>query len=339
MRITNTEYGSFILIAFTIILASSIFSPLQAQRITGNLDQMDTDFVVNEDMLIETSWRYQKTTHAVTGEDIHNADDDYDYYLNLKYDYTYEYYLNGKRNKGTWLLNDESNELYYNFRNIKWWRIADLSEQELILEFTIGKGVFYYFFTRVDYKDTPFQRPINELPRVKVKEKGRKGIFGRKKDKPKKTLTLKKDEKTPIEIQMIGGGFYGGINPMVKNFIHIKTNGRCIIEQESLQDGESKRVLDIPRSDLEKFVAFAESKDFFKFDRTYDCVSGDCMRRKRKKPTPIPLRLSIRYGDQYHIVIISIYGEDDLAYGRKYVKYPKELDLIVEGIYKMTQEY
>ena len=81
---------------------------------------------------------------------------------NLKFDYTYEYYLNGKTDKGTWLLNDESNELYYNFRNIKWWKIVQLDDTELVLAFKIGNGTFHYSFEKVDYRDTPFQKPINE---------------------------------------------------------------------------------------------------------------------------------------------------------------------------------
>jgi hypothetical protein len=299
------------------------------------------DFDVDENMLMNTNWRYTRTTHEATGESIHTASKSYQYYLNLKFDYTYESYLNGKTSKGTWLLNDESNELYYNFRNIKWWKIVQLDEKELVLAFSIGNGVFHYSFEKVKYKDTPFQKPINELPTVNVKEKDRKGLFGRrKKDKPKKKLVRKKkkgEDLVPIEIQMIGGGFYGGLNPMIKDYVHIKTNGRCIKEQESLQDGATKDVFDIDRANLEKFVAFATSKNFFEFDRSYDCVSGDCIKRKRKKPTPIPLRLSIRHGEDYHIVIISIYGRDEEARGRQYVEYPPEIDLLVQGVRKLIE--
>ena len=136
----------------------------------------------------------------------------------------------------------------------------------------------------------------------------------------------------------MGGGFYGGLNPMVKDYIQIKSNGRCIKEQESLQDGLVKETKTIKRADLEKFAEFAMSKKFFEFDRSYDCLSGDCMSRKRKKPTPIPLRLAIRYGKEYHIVVISIYGKDELARGRNYVKYPPEIDVIVEGIRKLVEQ-
>ncbi len=305
-----------------------------AQKITGDISKMQNEFKVDENLLMATNWRYVKAALAETGEAIHTADDNYDYFLSLKYDYTYEYYLNGKRDKGTWLLNDESNELYYNFRNIKWWEIVEFSETELILEFKIGTREYNYIFERVEYKDTPFQQAANNLPVVKVNDRKAR----RRAKKPKKTLknVSKKEELIPIEIQLAGGGFYGGLNPIVKDFVHIKTSGRYIKEQESLQNGSVKRVDDVEREDLERLVQFIESKGFFDYDRTYDCVAGDCIKRKRKKPTPIPLRLSVRYGDEYNIVIVTIYGRDDRR--GDYVQYPKELDMIVAGINKLIGE-
>lgn len=294
---------------------------------------------VKEDMLMNTSWRYRQTIHAATGESIHEASDDYQYFLHLKFDYTYENYLNGKKVKGTWLLNGGSNELYYDFRNIKWWRIDKITESELTLAFELGEEEYYYTYERVEYEETPFQKPLNELPTVRVNRK-RRGWwpFGRRNRKPKTFVAKSEEQLVPIEIQMAGGGFYGGIDPVVKNYIHIKPNGRCIKEVESLQNGLTKQTFDIPRENLVKFAEFVSSKAFFDMDRSYDCVSSECIRRKRIKPTPIPLRLSVRYGDQYHIVVISIYGYDDETNGRKLVKYPPEIDAIVEGVHKLIEQ-
>lgn len=289
---------------------------------------------------MNTNWHYRQTILAATDEAIHEASDDYQYYLHLKFDYTFEHYLNGKKEKGTWLLNGSSNELYYDFRNIKWWRIVSVTDTELKLAFEIGEEVYYYRYERVRYEDTPFQRPLNELPTVRVNRK-RRGWwpFGRNREKPKKEFVTKKEEElVPIEIQMAGGGFYGGIDPVVKNYIHIKPNGRCIKELESLQNGLTKQTFDVPREHLVKFAEFVASKQFFDMDRSYDCVSMDCIKRKRTKPTPIPLRLSVRYGDQYHIVVIAIYGYDDETNGRKMVQYPPEIDAIVEGVYKLIEQ-
>lgn len=289
---------------------------------------------------MNTNWHYRQTILEATDEVIHEASSDYQYYLHLKFDYTFEHYLNGKKEKGTWLLNGSSNELYYDFRNIKWWRIVSVTDTELKLAFEIGEEVYYYRYERVRYEDTPFQRPLNELPTVRVNRK-RRGWwpFGRNREKPKKEFVTKKEEElVPIEIQMAGGGFYGGIDPVVKNYIHIKPNGRCIKELESLQNGLTKQTFDVPREHLVKFAEFVASKQFFDMDRSYDCVSMDCIKRKRTKPTPIPLRLSVRYGDQYHIVVIAIYGYDDETNGRKMVQYPPEIDAIVEGVYKLIEQ-
>ena len=324
----------FLPICLFVLISILPASRSYAQKITGDVSKMHNEFKVDENLLMATNWRYVKTALAETAEAIHTADDNYDYFLSLKYDYTYEYYLNGKRDKGTWLLNDESNELYYNFRNIKWWKIVEFNETELILEFKLGSKKYNYIFERVEYKDTPFQKAANDLPTVKVNERKAR----RRAKKPKKTLknVSKKEELIPIEIQLAGGGFYGGLNPIVKDFVHIKTSGRYIKEQESLQDGSIKRVDDVEREDLERLVKFIESKNFFEYDRTYDCVAGDCIKRKRQKPTPIPLRLSVRYGDKYNIVIVTIYGRDDKR--GDYVDYPKELDMIVTGINKLVGE-
>lgn len=309
---------------FSLFLATTSFA-----QITGDVSKMNAEFKVDENLLMETNWRYIKTTYAETGEAIHTADENYDYYLSLKYNYTYEYYLNGKRDKGTWLINDASNELYYNFKNIKWWKIVEFTEEQLVLEFKVGVKKYHYIFQKIDYKDTPFQKAMNELPLVKVNSRK-----SRRRKKPKKQMeNLTKEELVPIEIQLAGGGFYGGLNPIVKDYTIIKSSGRCIKEQESLQDGLVKRTIDIPRADLEKLAEFIVSKNFFEYDRTYDCVSGECMKRKRKKPTPIPLRLSVRYGDKYNIVIVTIYGQDDRR--SDYVDYPKDLDLIIQGINKL----
>jgi hypothetical protein len=323
----------FLPIYLFIIVALLPVSVSHGQKISGDVKKMDAEFKVDENLLMATNWRYVKTTQVETGETIHTADDNYDYYISLNYDYTYEYYLNGKRDKGTWLLNDESNELYYNFRNIKWWKIIEFNEAQLVLEFKLGTKKYNYIFSRVEYKDTPFQKAANELPLVKVNEKK----AARRANKPKKTIEVsKKDELVPIEIQLAGGGYYGGINPIVKDFVHIKTTGRYIKEQESLQDGATKRIDDVPRADLERLVQFIESKNFFDYDRTYDCVSGDCIKRKSQKPTPIPLRISVRYGDKYNIVIVTIYGRDEKR--GDYVDYPKDLDMIVQGINKLVGE-
>ena len=66
----------------------------------------------------------------------------------------------------------------------------------------------------------------------------------------------------------------------------------------------------------------------------YDCESNFCQERKQNKPTPIPLRLSIAYGDRKKVVTVSIWGKDKNQV--RYVDYPPAFDFIVEAIQRMA---
>ena len=52
------------------------------------------------------------------------------------------------------------------------------------------------------------------------------------------------------------------------------------------------------------------------------------------KPTPIPLRLMVAYGDKKKVITISIWGMDNSHI--KYVDYPPELDKIIDAIQRMA---
>ena len=73
---------------------------------------------------------------------------------------------------------------------------------------------------------------------------------------------------------------------------------------------------------------------FFEMQRLYDCNNIACEKRKVMKPTPIPLRLMINYGDKKRVVTVSIWGEDNTKI--RYAEYPAALDNIIEAIRKMT---
>ena len=69
-------------------------------------------------------------------------------------------------------------------------------------------------------------------------------------------------------------------------------------------------------------------------ERIYDCEAGFCQKRKQQKPSPIPLRLAVAYGDQKKVITIAIWGKDKSEI--RYVDYPKALDNIIEAIQKMA---
>jgi hypothetical protein len=294
-----------------------------------------------ENILIESKWRYTYTLQVESNTVIHQADKKYNYYLYLKYDFTYWQYLNGQTSKGTWSVNDDV--LFYNFRNIKKFTLEGTNFSTLVLEFTQpnSKGTYQYHFVRITNKEAPFARAANELPEVSIQAKnfaqlesaGPSAAAKRRRERSAKVVESPK-EPTYISIELVGGGFYGGVDPVLRDYIQIKSNGRLIKEFKSVQKGLIVTKRDLTRAELEEFMEFVISKNFFEMDRIYDCKTEDCQARKRRKPAPIPLRLAIAYGSQKQVVTITIWGIDD--YRVQYIDYPKQLDEIIKYIQLMA---
>lgn len=301
-------------------------------------------YTIDERKFVETKWRYTYTIHLESNTIIHQADEDYDFYLHWRYDYTFEQFLNGKFSKGTWSLKDV--DLFFQFKHINKFIIAELDKKTLVLEFTQpnSKGTYQYHFIRVESKDAPFIKPANELPDVNVealnpnKKKRNWLAFAKKKRKNKKSKkrNKNKDEKDRpyISIELIGGGYYGGVDPVVRDYIQIKSDGRLIKEFKSRHNGLIVTKKNITRDELEQFAEFIVAQKFFEFERMYDCESILCQERKHDKPTPIPLRLAVAYGQKKKVITISIWGKDESK--RRYVEYPPALDNIIDAIQKMA---
>ncbi len=299
---------------------------------------------IKEREIVETKWRYTYAIHLESNTIIHQAEKFYDYYLHFKYNYVYEQFLNGTMTRGTWSLN--GSELFYSFKHIKKFEIAEINKSKLILEFTQSnsKGTYQYHFVRVESKDAPFVKPKNELPDVIVestvtkKGKKRRLAFYKKNKKNKKRNKRNKKEtekkQVYISIELIGGGYYGGIDPVLKDYIYIKSTGRLIKEFKSLNGGLVVTKKDIPREEIEQFAEYIIAQDFFDFESIYDCEDILCQNRKRGKPTPIPLRLAVAYGSRKKVVTVSIWGED--VDRIRYVNYPEALDNIIDVIQRMA---
>ena len=295
---------------------------------------------IDERKIVETKWRYTYAIHLESNTIIHQAGENYDFFIYWRYDYTHEQYLNGKLTKGTWSLN--GNELFFQFKHINKFTIAEIDKKTLALEFTQpnSKGTFQYHFIRVESKDAPFIKPANELPDVNVealnpnKKKRNWLAFGKKKKNRKRRKKEATVNKEYISIELIGGGFYGGIDPVIRDYIQIKSNGRLIKEFKSVHNGLVVTKKNIPREELEEFAKYIESQQFFEMSRLYGCESNICLKRKREKPTPIPLRIAVAYGQKKKVITISIWGEDESKV--KYVDYPPALDAIIDAIQRMA---
>jgi len=332
---------NLVLIIFLIIGLAPQYGYSQIDSVTIG----DPFFTVDERQIIETKWRYTYSLHLESNTILHQADENYDYFLNFKFDYTYEQFLNGKMTKGTWSLS--KNELFYSFKHIKKFEIAQVNKKVLILEFNQpnSKGTYQYHFVRVNSDSAPFIKPPNELPDVNVeavnpRKNKRWWVFGNKKKKGKKKRRKRKnkgiEEVKPvyISIELIGGGYYGGIDPVLRDYIHIKSTGRLIKEFKSVNSGLHVTKKDISREELEQFAEYIISQKFFDFERMYDCNSNFCQKRKHVKPTPIPLRLAVVYGSRKKVVTISIWGKDQNR--KRYVDYPPALDNIIDAIQRMA---
>jgi len=300
-------------------------------------------------MLIETKWKYTYALHVESNTIIHKADDAYDFFLYFKYDYAYREFLNNKLTGGNWSLNNRT--LFYSFKHIQKFEIERISRKVMILEFNQpnAKGTYQYHFIAVSSDEAPFIKPPNELPDVivedlktgKKKDSERWWVFG--KQKPKKQKKNKKykpainDYEPYINIELIGGGYYGGIDPVLRDFIQIKNDGRLIKEYKSVHNGLITTKKNIPRAELEQFAEFIIGQQFFEMNRMYDCEANICQARKGDKPTPIPLRLAVTYGSRRKVVTISIWGKDKSNI--RYVDYPAPLDEIITTIQKMADRY
>ena len=310
----------------TLFLILFIFSKL---IITAQSYQ---SFGVNK--IIETKWRYAYMLHLESGKVLHKADLDYNYFVYFRADLTYQQMLNGQFSQGVWSY--ASDRLQYQFKDVIDFSVIKIDENQLVLEFTRAnsRGHFQYYFTNAVEKN-PFERPKNELPLVTVKEKRSINLpwwFSKVKDK--KNSPTPKQEATYINIELVGGGYYGGVDPVMRDMIHIKSDGRLIKEFQTKEKGLVVTKRNIPREELEKFCEFVLTQKYFDFEREYDCTSEVCERRKRQKPTPIPLRLAITYGSKKKVISISIWGLDEQR--AHYVQYPPALDNIIDAIQRFA---
>jgi hypothetical protein len=304
-----------------------------------DIGQVASIKAIDDRLLVETKWKYTYTLHLESNTTVHQAVDAYQFFLYFKYDYTCKQFLNGKHSTSAWSLQDD--DLFYNFRNLSKFKIAKINEATFILEFTqpTGKGTYQYHFVKATDKESPFVRDANELPEIVVNGKRvRTSNFSRwlslhlaQADKNAVPTSKNPDE---IEVELVGGGYYGGIDPVLRDYIQIKSTGRLIKEFKSQQQGLLVSKRDIARAELEQFAQYCVAQGFFKMNLQYDCTSGNCQTRKLKKPMPIPLRLAITYGGRKKIVTVSIWGHDEQQ--TRYVDYPPQLDNIVNVIQKMA---
>ncbi|MFK8057572.1 MAG: hypothetical protein AB8F78_15715 [Saprospiraceae bacterium] len=360
---------------FTFIRTVVILSLVLLGTSSGVLAQAESntarvDSALIERTIVEAKWRYVYTMHVGSSTIIHEAGDEYDFYLYFRYDYTAEEFLNGRYERKAWAL--AGDQIFYPFRNVNVFRVTQAGRQNLALEFTQpnSKGAYQYHFVRVDDIDAPFIKPVNQLPTVLVegitkqkrkrrrlkgdeiagvkknrrwwpfkkrkKEEKAPNVKREKREKEKEERRISKEGVAAVDmmIEITGGGFFGGIDPVMRDYAVIKPGGRLVKEFKSVQTELRRTAADLNVEEYNRLAEYIESKGFFDLDRVYDCSSEACVNRKRLKPTPIPLRIAVSNGRRKKVVNIAIWGQDNR--GIRYVDYPQELEDVIQAVLKVS---
>ena len=335
------------------------------------------DSALIERTLVEAKWRYVYTVHAGSNTVIHEAGDDYQFYLYFRYDYTAEEFLNGSYERKAWALAGDL--IYYPFRNVKLFRVVQAGRDALALEFTQpnSKGSYQYHFARVGDEDAPFIKPANQLPTVMVegvgKQRQRRRLLGGRNDEHgvkadrrwwpfgrrtkeeriaarqerRRERTAAKAAKREVKrrtrdgvlaedvmIELTGGGFFGGIDPVMRDHTVIKPGGRLVKEFKTVQTDLRRTTVDLDVNEYNLLVEFIRDQGFFDLERTYDCTTELCVKRKTQKPTPVPLRIAVSDGKRKKVVNVAIYGRDERK--ARYVEYPPALEEIIQAVLKVS---
>lgn len=278
--------------------------------------------------LVETCWRYTYAHRPGTNSLAHQADGAFRHFLFFRYNDSCLQSLNGRTSVGGWRLHGDT--LVCPIRQNERLQVVRLNR--FLLELSgksAGNGEnIVYHFVRVQRSESPFAPAANELPEMRVED-----------SPPRPAAPAPRGGAGAaafINIELVGGGYYGGIDPVQHDYISINNEGRLIREFEGAQTGRIIQKRTIPRAELVRLADWIAGQGFFDFENRYDCSSSDCERRKSQSPMPVPLRLSVTYGNAQKMVSVGIWGLDRT--GVRYVDYPPALDGIVDAIQDLANE-
>lgn len=306
---------------------------------------------IDEKQFLNTRWKFAYSAHVQSDEVVFRAEDGYEHFVWFKYDGTCHTFFNGNLTEEKWSLQKDKISLDYSFSNIKTWTIALFNKEVLALEFTMADTAAYrYYFVRVTETESSFfSYNADEISEVEV-SRLIKGVdphpYRHVKDEPGKRLRPTKTNKNNVkeeapvaqpefmQIELVGGGFFGGDDPVYRNHVTIYTDGRVHRQYQTEKTGLTTWKSKISRKHLEELMLYLEKKDFFQMEQVYTCTTNDCMTRMREQPRPVALRLAVTKGAQRKVITVSIWEGSGLA--AHLVSYPSNLDLIVKAIEDIT---
>jgi hypothetical protein len=137
-----------------------------------------------------------------------------------------------------------------------------------------------------------------------------------------------------IEISLLGGGIYGGINPTTENRITIQSDGQVTELNRSLYGGTNEIKTSVPRAEVLDLAREIAALGFFSMDELYDCATGDkkCESRKTSYPPAVPMVVEVRIDSEHRIVKVTVFENGA-------VLYPEELDQIVPKIRELVRRH
>lgn len=260
-------------------------------------------------LLTGVIWSFEMTYEAVSGDIIDTADTLLICDLLLNADQTYELFDRDQLSRGIWKA--EGDNLLLSFRRRDQFTLLNLKPDMLELRFTVGFKSYIHRFRR---QTTALLSPSPSRPA---------------------TRTWITGERT-IRIELTGGGYFGGADPVQRDFILIKEDGRLIHERQTVNKGLRVSKKDLSNRQLAELADFIRASGFFEMKMQYGCESTDCEKRLQAQPKPIPLRLAVTDGLDRHVVEVAIWPESGAETSP--IAIPTGLVRIVQTIRGLTSE-
>gem|GEM_PF-1360285 len=290
---------------------------------------------VRDSQFYETMWKYEKTIDQASGLAVHNPDKAYRHFIYFMLSGKMQEYQNGQLSDGIWTT--DGTKLMTSIGNISVFDIVKLSAIQLIVEYAPKTGVGRRQLVFSSSEDSElFVKPESTINLVKVEAKTK----GDTKDSWISqffawiTGEYQQEEiSSQLKIELIGGGFMGGLDPVIKNYIVLYPNGRLIREYASQFGGTTKSSQQLKQSEINALSEFIDQKKFFEISQPISCLQ-EAQRRMLKSPRPIPLRLAITDGIKHKVIEIPIYGRDESK--SLYCNPPIVVEQIVEGLNRMV---
>jgi hypothetical protein len=139
-------------------------------------------------------------------------------------------------------------------------------------------------------------------------------------------------EDAYLEVYVSGGGFRGGIDPVINDQLMISNSGLIQKFYESESTGIREYKKEVTREELFQLVKWIAENGFFEFAKEYNCADGDaaCLQRLDQRPQPVPLKLVVAMGPYRNVISVPIFSLDQQ---NDFIKYPQNLRKIVKAIY------